>query len=133
MRVDLLRACMLNSQKLETYLPHTHSKRSTAPGLPKTFTSSHGHRHRHAPKPTQQPTVQNPAQQPTVQNTAPQPTVQNPAPQPTVQNTAPQPTVQNTAQQQPQTEQGHKRSREQGNQEFLKMLKENYGYPDTLL
>ncbi|KAI5500194.1 protein of unknown function, DUF4106 family, partial [Trichomonas vaginalis G3] len=42
------------------------------------------------------------------------------------------PTVQNPAQQQPQTEQGHKRSREKGNQEFLKMLKEDYGYPDTL-
>ncbi|EAY04223.1 hypothetical protein TVAG_298430, partial [Trichomonas vaginalis G3] len=106
-----------------TYIPPNPPREAPAPGLPKTFTSSHGHRHRHAPKPTQQPTVQ---------NTAPQPTVQNTAPQPTVQNTAPQPTVQNTAQQQPQTEQGHKRSREQGNQEFLKMLKENYGYPDTL-
>ncbi|EAX64448.1 hypothetical protein TVAG_602420, partial [Trichomonas vaginalis G3] len=60
---------------------------------------SHGHRHRHAPQ--QQPTIQNPAQQPTVQNPAQQPTVQNPAQQPA------------------QTEQGHKRSREQGNQEFL--------------
>ncbi|EAX97354.1 hypothetical protein TVAG_293590, partial [Trichomonas vaginalis G3] len=110
-----------------TYIPPNPPREAPAPGLPKTFTSSHGHRHRHAPKPTQQPT-----QQPTVQNTAPQPTVQNTAPQPTVQNTAPQPTVQNTAPQQPQTEQGHKRSREQGNQEFLKMLKENYGYPDTL-
>ncbi|EAY14171.1 hypothetical protein TVAG_373040 [Trichomonas vaginalis G3] len=106
-----------------TYIPPNPPREAPAPGLPKTFTSSHGHRHRHAPKPTQQPTVQ---------NTAPQPTVQNTAPQPTVQNTAQQPTVQNTAQQQPQTEQGHKRSREQGNQEFLKMLKENYGYPDTL-
>ncbi|EAX88664.1 hypothetical protein TVAG_459790, partial [Trichomonas vaginalis G3] len=115
-----------------TYIPPNPPREAPAPGLPKTFTSSHGHRHRHAPKPTQQPTVQNTAPQPTVQNTAPQPTVQNTAPQPTVQNTAPQPTVQNTAQQQPQTEQGHKRSREQGNQEFLKMLKENYGYPDTL-
>ncbi|EAX79760.1 hypothetical protein TVAG_307400 [Trichomonas vaginalis G3] len=111
-----------------TYIPSNPPREAPAPGLPKTFTSSHGHRHRHAPKPT----VQNPAQQPTVQNPAPQPTVQNTTPQPTVQNTAPQPTVQNTAQQQPQTEQGHKRSREQGNQEFLKMLKENYGYPDTL-
>ncbi|KAI5491216.1 protein of unknown function, DUF4106 family, partial [Trichomonas vaginalis G3] len=113
-----------------TYIPPNPPREAPAPGLPKTFTSSHGHRHRHAPKPTvqnpaQQPTVQNPAPQPTVQNTAQQPTVQNPAqqptvqntaPQPTVQNTAPQPTVQNTAQQQPQTEQGHKRSREQGNQ-----------------
>ncbi|KAI5549768.1 protein of unknown function, DUF4106 family, partial [Trichomonas vaginalis G3] len=115
-----------------TYIPPNPPREAPAPGLPKTFTSSHGHRHRHAPKPTQQPTVQNPAPQPTVQNTAPQPTVQNTAPQPTVQNTAAQPTVQNTAPQQPQTEQGHKRSREQGNQEFLKMLKENYGYPDTL-
>ncbi|KAI5519781.1 protein of unknown function, DUF4106 family, partial [Trichomonas vaginalis G3] len=97
-----------------TYIPPNPPREAPAPGLPKTFTSSHGHRHRHAPKQQQQPTVQNPAQQPTVQN---------PAPQPTVQNTAPQ---------QPQTEQGHKRSREQGNQEFLKMLKENYGYPDTL-
>ncbi|EAX68822.1 hypothetical protein TVAG_244670, partial [Trichomonas vaginalis G3] len=110
-----------------TYIPPNPPREAPAPGLPKTFTSSHGHRHRHAPKPTQQPTVQNPAPQPTVQNTAPQPTVQNPAPQPTVQNPAPQPTVQNPApqptvqnpapqptvqnpaQQQPQTEQGHKR------------------------
>ncbi|EAX92120.1 hypothetical protein TVAG_224820 [Trichomonas vaginalis G3] len=150
-----------------TYIPPNPPREVPAPGLPKTFTSSHGHRHRHAPKPTQQPTVQNPAPQqqpqPTVQNTAPKPTqqpkptVQNPAPkptqqpkptvqnpaqqqpQPTVQNTAPQPTqqpkptVQNPAQQPPpQTEQGHKRSREQGNQDFLKMLKEDYGYPDTL-
>ncbi|KAI5485619.1 protein of unknown function, DUF4106 family, partial [Trichomonas vaginalis G3] len=118
-----------------TYIPPNPPREAPAPGLPKTFTSSHGHRHRHAPKPTQQPTqqptVQNTAPQPTVQNTAPQPTVQNTAAQPTVQNTAPQPTVQNPAPQ-PQTEQGHKRSREQGNQEFLKMLKENYGYPDTL-
>ncbi|KAI5532194.1 protein of unknown function, DUF4106 family, partial [Trichomonas vaginalis G3] len=115
-----------------TYIPPNPPREAPAPGLPKTFTSSHGHRHRHAPKPTQQPTVQNPAPQPTVQNTAQQPTVQNPAQQPTVQNPAQQPTVQNPAQQQPQTEQGHKRSREQGNQEFLKMLKEDYGYPDTL-
>ncbi|KAI5512536.1 protein of unknown function, DUF4106 family, partial [Trichomonas vaginalis G3] len=137
-----------------TYIPPNPPREAPAPGLPKTFTSSHGHRHRHAPKPTQQPTVQNPApqqqpkptvqnpaQQPTVQNPAQQPTVQNPAPQPkpeqnpaqqpTVQNPAQQPTVQNPAQQ-PQTEQGHKRSREKGNQEFLKMLKEDYGYPDTL-
>ncbi|EAX72936.1 hypothetical protein TVAG_519400, partial [Trichomonas vaginalis G3] len=105
-----------------TYIPPNPPREAPAPGLPKTFTSSHGHRHRHAPKPTQQPTVQNPAQQPPPQ----------PAQQPTVQNTAPQPTVQNPAQQQPQTEQGHKRSREQGNQEFLKRLKEEYGYPDTL-
>ncbi|KAI5510593.1 protein of unknown function, DUF4106 family [Trichomonas vaginalis G3] len=105
-----------------TYIPPNPPREAPAPGLPKTFTSSHGHRHRHAPQ--QQP-------KPTVQNTAPQPTVQNTAPQPTVQNTAPQPPPQ-PAQQQPQTEQGHKRSREQGNQEFLKMLKENYGYPDTL-
>ncbi|KAI5534813.1 protein of unknown function, DUF4106 family, partial [Trichomonas vaginalis G3] len=97
-----------------TYIPPNPPREAPAPGLPKTFTSSHGHRHRHAPKP------------------APQPTVQNTAPQPTVQNTAPQPTVQNTAQQQPQTEQGHKRSREQGNQEFLKMLKEECGFPDTV-
>ncbi|KAI5546696.1 protein of unknown function, DUF4106 family, partial [Trichomonas vaginalis G3] len=80
-----------------TYIPPNPPREAPAPGLPKTFTSSHGHRHRHAPKPTQQPTVQNPAQQ-----------------------------------QQPQTEQGHKRSREQGNQEFLKMLKEEYGYPDSI-
>ncbi|EAX80042.1 hypothetical protein TVAG_336180, partial [Trichomonas vaginalis G3] len=116
-----------------TYIPPNPPREAPAPGLPKTFTSSHGHRHRHAPKPTQQPTVQNPAQQ---QQPTQQPTVQNPAqPKPTVQNPAPapppQPTVQNPAQQQ-QTEQGHKRSREQGNQEFLKMLKEDYGYPDTL-
>ncbi|EAX75095.1 hypothetical protein TVAG_485360 [Trichomonas vaginalis G3] len=140
-----------------TYIPPNPPREAPAPGLPKTFTSSHGHRRRHAPKPT----VQNPAQQPTVQNPAPQqqpkPTVQNPAQQPAVQNSAPapqpkpaqQPTVQNPAQQQPppqpaqqqpppqpaqqpQTEQGHKRSREQGNQEFLKMLKEEYGYPDTI-
>ncbi|KAI5550235.1 protein of unknown function, DUF4106 family, partial [Trichomonas vaginalis G3] len=97
-----------------TYIPPNPPREAPAPGLPKTFTSSHGHRHRHAPKPTQQPTVQNPAQQQQQQ-------------QPTQQ-----PTVQNTAQQQPQTEQGHKRSREQGNQEFLKMLKEKYGYPDTI-
>ncbi|EAX73167.1 hypothetical protein TVAG_387230 [Trichomonas vaginalis G3] len=143
-----------------TYIPPNPPREAPAPGLPNTFTSSHGHRHRHAPKPAQQPTVQNPAQQPaqqpppqpTVQNPAQQPppqpaqqpTVQNPAqqppPQPTVQNPAQQPppqpaqqpTVQNPAQQQPQTEQGHKRSREQGNQEFLKMLKEEYGYPDTI-
>ncbi|KAI5519362.1 protein of unknown function, DUF4106 family, partial [Trichomonas vaginalis G3] len=112
-----------------TYIPPNPPREAPAPGLPKTFTSSHGHRHRHAPKQQQQPTVQNPAPQPTVQNTTQQP---KPAPQPTVQNTTQQPTVQNPAQQQPQTEQGHKRSREQGNQEFLKMLKEDYGYPDTL-
>ncbi|EAX86246.1 hypothetical protein TVAG_025240 [Trichomonas vaginalis G3] len=104
-----------------TYIPPNPPREAPAPGLPKTFTSSHGHRHRHAQQ--QQPTVQNPTQQPTVQN---------PTQQPTVQNTAQQTTVQNPAQQQPQTEQGHKRSREQGNQEFLKMLKEDYGYPDTL-
>ncbi|KAI5508369.1 protein of unknown function, DUF4106 family, partial [Trichomonas vaginalis G3] len=123
------------------YIPPNPPREAPAPGLPKTFTSSHGHRHRHAPKPTQQPapqqqptqqpTVQNPAQQPPPQP-AQQPTVQNPAQQPTVQNPAQQPTVQNPAQQQPQTEQGHKRSREQGNQEFLKMLKEDYGYPDSI-
>ncbi|EAX79328.1 hypothetical protein TVAG_261790, partial [Trichomonas vaginalis G3] len=96
-----------------TYIPPNPPREAPAPGLPKTFTSSHGHRHRHAPKQQQQPTVQNPAPQPTVQNTTQQPTVQNPA-------------------QQPQTEQGHKRSREKGNQEFLKMLKEEYGYPDTI-
>ncbi|KAI5501435.1 protein of unknown function, DUF4106 family, partial [Trichomonas vaginalis G3] len=106
-----------------TYIPPNPPREAPAPGLPKTFTSSHGHRHRHAPKPTQQPTVQNPAQQPPPQP-AQQPTVQNPAQQPTVQNPAQQPP--------PQPEQGHKRSREQGNQEFLKMLKEDYGYPDTL-
>ncbi|EAX79203.1 hypothetical protein TVAG_041900, partial [Trichomonas vaginalis G3] len=110
-----------------TYIPPNPPREAPAPGLPKTFTSSHGHRHRHAPKPTVQNTAPKPTQQPTQQ-----PTVQNTAPQPTVQNTAQQPTVQNPAQQQPQTEQGHKRSREQGNQEFLKMLKEDYGYPDTL-
>ncbi|KAI5542497.1 protein of unknown function, DUF4106 family, partial [Trichomonas vaginalis G3] len=120
-----------------TYIPPNPPREAPAPGLPKTFTSSHGHRHKHAPKPTQQPTVQNPAPKPTVQNPAQQPkqqqqpTVQNPAPQPSPQP-AQQPTVQNPAQQQPQTEQGHKRSREQGNQEFLKMLKEEYGYPDTI-
>ncbi|KAI5537005.1 protein of unknown function, DUF4106 family, partial [Trichomonas vaginalis G3] len=107
-----------------TYIPPNPPREAPAPGLPKTFTSSHGHRHRHAPKPTQQPTVQNPAPQ---QQPAPQPTQQ-----PTVQNPAQQPTVQNPAQQQAQTEQGHKRSREQGNQEFLKMLKKDYSYPDTL-
>ncbi|KAI5545419.1 protein of unknown function, DUF4106 family, partial [Trichomonas vaginalis G3] len=127
-----------------TFIPPNPSREAPAPGLPKTFTSSHtsshGRRHRHAPQqqPTQQPTVQNPApqqqptQQPTVQNPAPQqqPTIQNPAQQPPpqpAQQPPPQP-----AQQPAQTEQGHKRSREQGNQEFLKMLKENYGYPDTL-
>ncbi|KAI5500173.1 protein of unknown function, DUF4106 family, partial [Trichomonas vaginalis G3] len=126
-----------------TYIPPNPPREAPAPGLPKTFTSSHGHRHRHAPKPTQQPTVQNPAPQqqpkPTVQNPAQQPTVQNPAPAPQPKpaqqpppQPAQQPTVQNPAQQQPQTEQGHKRSREKGNQEFLKMLKEDYGYPDTL-
>ncbi|KAI5500817.1 protein of unknown function, DUF4106 family [Trichomonas vaginalis G3] len=119
-----------------TYIPPNPPREAPAPGLPKTFTSSHGHRHRHAPQ--QQPTVQNPAPQqqpkPTVQNPAQQPTVQNPAQQQqpqTEQNPAQQPTVQNPAQQ-PQTEQRHKRSREKGNQEFLKMLKEDYGYPDTL-
>ncbi|EAX73873.1 hypothetical protein TVAG_580180, partial [Trichomonas vaginalis G3] len=95
------------------YIPPNPPREAPAPGLPKTFTSSHGHRHRHAQQPPPQPTVQNPAQQP--------------PPQP-----AQQPTVQNPAQQQPQTEQGHKRSREQGNQEFLKMLKEDYGYPDSI-
>ncbi|KAI5554029.1 protein of unknown function, DUF4106 family, partial [Trichomonas vaginalis G3] len=104
-----------------TYIPPNPPREAPAPGLPKTFTSSHGHRHRHAPKPTQQPTVQNPAQQPPPQ----------PAPKPTQQPTQ-QPTVQNPAQQQPQTEQGHKRSREQGNQEFLKMLKEECGFPDSI-
>ncbi|KAI5545300.1 protein of unknown function, DUF4106 family [Trichomonas vaginalis G3] len=105
-----------------TYIPPNPPREAPAPGLPKTFTSSHGHRHRHAPQ-QQQPTVQNPApqQQPTIQNPA-----QQPPPQP-AQQPPPQP-----AQQQPQTEQGHKRSREKGNQEFLKMLKEGYGYPDTL-
>ncbi|EAX83367.1 hypothetical protein TVAG_233940, partial [Trichomonas vaginalis G3] len=105
-----------------TYIPPNPPREAPAPGLPNTFTSSHGHRHRHAPKPTQQ--QQQPAQQPTVQNPAQQPTVQNPAQQPTVQNPAQQPP--------PQPEQGHKRSREQGNQEFLKMLKEDYGYPDSI-
>ncbi|KAI5501491.1 protein of unknown function, DUF4106 family, partial [Trichomonas vaginalis G3] len=95
-----------------TYIPPNPPREAPAPGLPKTFTSSHGHRHRHAPKPAQQPPPQ-PAQQPT-------------------QQPAQQPTVQNPAQQQPQTEQGHKRSREQGNQEFLKMLKEECGFPDTV-
>ncbi|EAX72603.1 hypothetical protein TVAG_059770, partial [Trichomonas vaginalis G3] len=126
-----------------TYIPPNPPREAPAPGLPKTFTSSHGHRHRHAPKPTQQPTQQpppQPVQQPT-QQPPPQPAQQpppQPAQQPTVQNPAQQqpaqqPTVQNPAQQQPaQTEQGHKRSREQGNQEFLKMLKENYDYSDTL-
>ncbi|KAI5530844.1 protein of unknown function, DUF4106 family, partial [Trichomonas vaginalis G3] len=104
-----------------TYIPPNPPREAPAPGLPNTFTSSHGHRHRHAPKPTQQ--QQQPAQQPTVQNPAQQPPPQ-PAQQPTVQNPAQQPP--------PQTEQGHKRSREQGNQEFLKMLKEDYGYPDTI-
>ncbi|EAX72331.1 hypothetical protein TVAG_548770, partial [Trichomonas vaginalis G3] len=102
-----------------TYIPPNPPREAPAPGLPKTFTSSHGHRHRHAPQQQPKPTVQNPAQQ--------QQPAQQPPPQP-----APQPTVQNTAPQQPQTEQGHKRSREQGNQDFLKMLKEDYGYPDTL-
>ncbi|KAI5541010.1 protein of unknown function, DUF4106 family, partial [Trichomonas vaginalis G3] len=102
------------------YIPPNPPREAPAPGLPRTFTSSHGHRHRHAPKPTQQPTQQ-PAQQPPPQ----------PAQQPT-QQPAQQPTVQNPAQQQPQTEQGHKRSREQGNQEFLKMLKEECGFPDTV-
>ncbi|EAX81490.1 hypothetical protein TVAG_500060, partial [Trichomonas vaginalis G3] len=117
-----------------TYIPPNPPREAPAPGLPKTFTSSHGHRRRHAPKPTQQPTVQNPAQQPPPQP-AQQPTVQNPAQQqqPT-QQPPPQPAQQPPPQpaQQPQTEQGHKRSREQGNQEFLKMLKEEYGYPDTI-
>ncbi|KAI5525652.1 protein of unknown function, DUF4106 family, partial [Trichomonas vaginalis G3] len=88
------------------YIPPNPPREAPAPGLPKTFTSSHGHRHRHAPKPTQQ---------------QPQPAQQQ---QQTVQNPAQQPTVQNPAQQQPQTE--------QGNQEFLKMLKEDYGYPDSI-
>ncbi|KAI5490045.1 kinase-related family, partial [Trichomonas vaginalis G3] len=129
-----------------TFIPPNPSREAPAAGLPKTFTSSHGHRRRHAPQ-QQQPTIQNPApqQQPTIQNPAPQqqPTIQNPAqqppPQPTIQNPAQQPPPQpaqqpppQPAQQPAQTEQGHKRSREQGNQEFLKMLKENYGYPDTL-
>ncbi|KAI5522086.1 protein of unknown function, DUF4106 family, partial [Trichomonas vaginalis G3] len=121
-----------------TYIPPNPPREAPAPGLPKTFTSTHGHRHRHAPKPTQQPTVQNPAQQqqPTIQNPTQQPTVQNPAPQPKpAQQPPPHPAQQpppQPAQQPAQTEQGHKRSREQGNQEFLKMLKEDYGYPDTL-
>ncbi|KAI5537378.1 kinase-related family [Trichomonas vaginalis G3] len=95
-----------------TYIPPNPPREAPAPGLPKTFTSSHGHRHRHAQQPAQQPPPQ-PAQQPT-------------------QQPAQQPTVQNPAQQQPQTEQGHKRSREQGNQEFLKMLKEECGFPDSI-
>ncbi|EAX98708.1 hypothetical protein TVAG_333730, partial [Trichomonas vaginalis G3] len=115
-----------------TYIPPNPPREAPAPGLPKTFTSSHGHRHRHAPQPTVQNPAPKPTQQPTVQNPAPQPTVQNTAPQQPPPQPAPQPTVQNPAQQQPQTEQGHKRSREQGNQDFLKMLKEDYGYPDTL-
>ncbi|KAI5487458.1 protein of unknown function, DUF4106 family, partial [Trichomonas vaginalis G3] len=96
-----------------TYIPPNPPREALAPGLPKTFTLSHGHRHRHAPKPTQQPTVQNPAPQqqpkPTVQNPAqqqqqPKPTVQNPAPQPKPAQQPPpqpaqQPTVQNPAQQ----------------------------------
>ncbi|EAX93486.1 hypothetical protein TVAG_427140, partial [Trichomonas vaginalis G3] len=111
-----------------TYIPPNPPREAPAPGLPKTFTSSHGHRHRHAPKPTQQ---QQPAQQqqPTQQPTQQQQPAQQQQP---TQQPAPQPTVQNPAQQQPQTEQGHKRSREQGNQDFLKMLKEDYGYPATL-
>ncbi|EAX69239.1 hypothetical protein TVAG_533160, partial [Trichomonas vaginalis G3] len=98
------------------YIPPNPPREAPAPGLPKTFTSSHGHRHRHAPKPTQQ---QQPAQQqqPTQQQPA-----QQPPPQPT-QQPPPQPAQQQPAQQ-PQTE--------QGNQDFLKMLKEDYGYPDTL-
>ncbi|EAX73650.1 hypothetical protein TVAG_057620, partial [Trichomonas vaginalis G3] len=116
-----------------TYIPPNPPREAPAPGLPKTFTSSHGHRHRHAPKPAQQPTVQNPTQQPTQQPTQPKPTVQNPAPAPPPQPAQPKPTVQNPAPAPPpQTEQGHERSREQGNQEFLKMLKEDYGYPDTI-
>ncbi|EAX78555.1 hypothetical protein TVAG_336490, partial [Trichomonas vaginalis G3] len=110
-----------------TYIPPNPPREAPAPGLPKTFTSSHGHRHRHAQKqqPTQQPTVQNPAQQQ-------QPTIQNPAQQqPEQAQQQPQP-AQQPPPQPAQTEQGHKRSREQGNQEFLKMLKEGYGYPDTL-
>ncbi|EAX64706.1 hypothetical protein TVAG_508680, partial [Trichomonas vaginalis G3] len=59
-----------------TYIPPNPPREAPAPGLPRTFTSSHGHRHRHAqqppPQPAQQPTVQNPAQQPTVQNPAQQ-------------------------------------------------------------
>ncbi|KAI5501601.1 protein of unknown function, DUF4106 family, partial [Trichomonas vaginalis G3] len=106
-----------------TYIPPNPPREAPAPGLPKTFTSSHGHRHRHAQQPTQQPTVQNPAQQQQQQQPTQQPTVQNPA-QPSVQNPAQQPP--------PQPEQGHKRSREQGNQEFLKMLKEECGFPDTV-
>ncbi|KAI5503319.1 kinase-related family, partial [Trichomonas vaginalis G3] len=128
-----------------TYIPPNPPREAPAPGLPKTFTSSHGHRHRHAPKPTQQPTVQNPAQQPPpqpAQQPPPQPAqqpppqpAQQPPPQPAQQpppQPAQQPPPQPAQQPPPQPEQGHKRSREQGNQEFLKMLKEDYGYPDTI-
>ncbi|KAI5554120.1 protein of unknown function, DUF4106 family, partial [Trichomonas vaginalis G3] len=111
-----------------TYIPPNPPREAPAPGLPKTFTSSHGHRHRHAQQqqPTQQPTVQNPAQQPTVQNPAPQQ-----QPKPTVQNPAQQPPPQPAQQPPPQPAQQPAQT-EQGNQEFLKMLKKKYGYPDTL-
>ncbi|EAX72581.1 hypothetical protein TVAG_362290, partial [Trichomonas vaginalis G3] len=118
-----------------TYIPPNPPREAPAPGLRKTFTSSHGHRHRHAQKPAQQPTIQNPAQQQQpAQQPPPQPAQQpppQPAQQPTIQNPAQQPPPQ-PAQQPAQTEQGHQRSREEGNQEFLKMLKEEYDYPDTL-
>ncbi|KAI5507771.1 kinase-related family [Trichomonas vaginalis G3] len=75
-----------------TYIPPNPPREAPAPGLPKTFTSSHGHRHRHAPQQQPKPTVQNPAQQ------QPKPTVQNPTQQPPPQQQpqpAQQPTVQN--------------------------------------
>ncbi|KAI5540753.1 kinase-related family, partial [Trichomonas vaginalis G3] len=106
-----------------TYIPPNPPREAPAPGLPKTFTSSHGHRHRHAPKPTQQPTVQNPAHNQQFK------TLHHNQQFKTLHHNQQFKTLH---QQQPQTEQGHKRSREQGNQEFLKMLKEDYGYPDTL-
>ncbi|KAI5545740.1 protein of unknown function, DUF4106 family, partial [Trichomonas vaginalis G3] len=102
-----------------TYIPPNPPREAPAPGLPRTFTSSHGHRHRHAPKPTQQQQQPAQQQQPTQQPAPQQQPAQQPPPQP-----AQQPTVQNPAQQQPQTE--------QGNQEFLKMLKEECGFPDTV-
>ncbi|EAY18239.1 hypothetical protein TVAG_123050 [Trichomonas vaginalis G3] len=99
-----------------TYIPPNPPIEAPAPGLPKTFTSSHGHRHRHAPQQQPKPTVQNPAPQ-----QQPKPTVQNPAPQ-----QQPKPTVQNPApQQQFKIQHLHHNQNQHNNQQF-KILHSNH-------
>ncbi|KAI5498832.1 protein of unknown function, DUF4106 family, partial [Trichomonas vaginalis G3] len=95
-----------------TYIPPNPPREAPAPGLPRTFTSSHGHRHRHATTTSTTTTSTTSTTTNTTTSTA-------------TNSSKP-------CKQQPQTEQGHKRSREQGNQEFLKMLKEECGFPDTV-